>query len=106
MQHTPGPWELIEAGDRISHFVPCNQKRESILTVVTEDDTRFAAVYHEADARLIAAAPELLKALKEYALVMGPAHDASCPGDDTCSCTWKPVNDMVNAAIAKAEGRP
>ncbi|MCA1800140.1 MAG: hypothetical protein LC687_00835 [Actinobacteria bacterium] len=51
--HTPGPWwyEKEDEGDR--HFVACNLT-ECDETVICK------ATYGEADARLIAAAPDLL----------------------------------------------
>jgi len=64
MKHTPGPWQLFEVGE-LGHLCPAAKNGVSILTVVTEGDVDFAAVYEDADARLIAAAPELLEALQE-----------------------------------------
>jgi len=56
-------------------------------------------------ANLIAAAPDLLSALMAVVEQFGPWHDDECPGDDTCSCSAKPIHDRVNAAVARAEGR-
>jgi hypothetical protein len=65
----------------------------------------------QADANLIAAAPDLLEALKALVDWQGVEHQATagpdgaaedCPGDDTCRC---PIVVQVNAAIARAEGR-
>lgn len=91
MKHTPGPWKVA----------PVEGKR---MTCVYTDKTNIALLVHQEDAHLIAAAPELLEALKEYIEVMGPAHENECPQDDTCNCKWKYINDKVNQAIAKAEG--
>lgn len=46
---------------------------------------------------------ELLSAFKEYVRCFGPAHVNDCPEDDTCNCQFKPMNDRVNAAIARAD---
>ena len=60
---TKGPWELFDVGDDNPKKVPCSNG-ESILTIKTEDDTTvFGVVYEDADARLIATAPEMLMAL-------------------------------------------
>lgn len=45
---------------------------------------------------------ELLEALKQYIDWYGAAHEQGCPEDDTCDCKGKPINEAVNAAIAKA----
>lgn len=51
-EHTPGPWEIESFGD--------------MFEVVSEETTfTVARCTREADARLIAAAPELLKALEK-----------------------------------------
>jgi hypothetical protein len=47
-----------------------------------------------------------LPAIKEYVTHFGPKHEDDCPGDDTCSCAFKPMNDGINRAIDKLEGRP
>ena len=61
--------------------------------------------FHQTNAHLITAAPDLLKALKAYVDWFGAAHQGDCPEDDTCECDCKPLNSLVNAAIRKAEGR-
>lgn len=71
MSHTPGPWGLSFVQDRtIRHLVPIDAGGTSLLTVVNErgydgcgEETPFAAVYSDDDARLIAAAPDMLQAL-------------------------------------------
>lgn len=68
--HTPGPWGLSHVQDgTIRHLVPIDASGTSLLTVVNEggydggEVTPFAAVYSDEDARLIAAAPDMLRAL-------------------------------------------
>ena len=59
----------------------------------------------EANARLIAAAPDLLEALKE-AYCWNRGHEAGTPAERGCKCeTWHDAETMIAAAIAKAEGR-
>lgn len=108
-KHTPGPWSaqlnaptaaipghLIEAGD-VRHPVALLWEG-----VGTKGKPRQIA-----NAHLIAAAPELLDALR--AAVLNCPHDEDCDyiaGEvavaDDCDC-WKA---NARAAIAKAEGRP
>jgi hypothetical protein len=62
---TPGPWSLVQVEDRgIRRFCPVGPDGLSVLTVVAEGWTPFAAVYKDDDARLIAAVPDLLETLR------------------------------------------
>ena len=62
---TGGPWTLELVEDRsIKHLCPVDADGLSILTVVTHDETPFAAVYLDKDAAYIAAAnPATIRAL-------------------------------------------
>ena len=83
-QHTPGPWE---AQDTAGHDI---HGQTAIYDAGGKD---VAIVYDgDANARLIAAAPDLLKALKGMV-----AHESRC--DEKCP-------DLANAraAIKAAEG--
>ena len=82
MTHTPGPWELIELGYGISVG---NVAWIGFGTAHSREE-------HAANARLIAAAPELLKELKAIVAGIEPALDEP------------QVLDKAKAAIAKAEG--
>ncbi|MDT7836461.1 hypothetical protein [Aquabacterium sp. OR-4] len=96
--HTPGPWRLslVEDGG-IRHLVPIDATGTSLLTVVHEggydggEATPFGAVYTDEDARLIAAAPELLDALR---LLLSEVVFTGTAG-----------TDAAQAAIAKATGQ-
>jgi hypothetical protein len=75
-------------GDRsIKHLCPVDLDNLSLLTVVQQDDTPFAAVFTDADAYLIAAAPDMLAALRAALPYLHPD---------------LPEYDQVAAAIAKA----
>lgn len=97
-KHTPGPWRLEEVVDRsIKHLCPvADVDGFSLLTVVHtegydgDECVPFGAVYRDADARLIAAAPDLLEALKGVLRVADRKTDEF---------------DAARAAIAKAEGQ-
>lgn len=113
MSHTPGPWESdrhivgweLGRNPGIAVWGPWIDRTRSPVCLVSPDTTEFDPMYGhggslnpEADAALIAAAPELLEALRaalEYVDPEGPV--------DT-----KPaerVRALAEAAIAKAEGR-
>ena len=110
---TPGPWELLKVGDKVVHLCPAKDNL-SILTVALEynqkndENDYFGAVYNPYDAILIAAAPELLAALKKYHY-----HDLKCSvitANDTLEevLEWhhgRAPDCYVCKVIAKAEGR-
>lgn len=104
MEHTPGPWEFHEHGDREPvEFMIYRGTWNSIERDIAS--THGYSAQEEADARLIAAAPELLEALQ---FVMKNGHFDECipgqrgevPDDERCShvCT------LFRKAIAKATG--
>jgi hypothetical protein len=82
--HTPGPW-TIESGVSNRVYLLNNAKGHAIGEII------FAETRRPADARLIAAAPELLNILQTIAssnIVMGVMHEK--------------YRDFIRAAIAKA----
>ncbi len=83
MKHTPGPWRL-------------NEK----FTTVSSETEHIASVDTLANARLIAAAPEMLEALKGME-DMFRRHIEGREGPDDAAQLW----DAAQAAIAKAEGK-
>lgn len=93
-KHTPGPWMVSEHGSDEIYF------SEGYTEIGDGVGLRVYTSAVEADARLIAAAPELLEALRdvEAALLAIPCTDPSC------SCTRR-LLPKVQASIAKAEGR-
>ncbi len=85
-KHTPGPWVV----DR-----EVNEGDDGLFFVVMADDgaVTVAAPPTEADARLIAAAPDMLRALRSLFLPgSGAAMHAEC---------W----ELVRAAVTKATTR-
>lgn len=111
-KHTPGPWNCGRGRPTRVYSDGC------LVATIPEDDTPFEASWperrerYEADARLIAAAPELLYALKSMLEIAPDLPPAEC----RCHIS-PPCSDCVNyagereiyaeavAAIAKAEGR-
>lgn len=115
MKHTPGPWELLPVEDRsIKHLCPVDAEKMSILTVVEQDGVKFAAVYKDADARLIAAAPELLAAAQAalaYDLAIASCADDPKKMSSFCTASGDTLDSLyfvwqegARAAIDKATG--
>ena len=96
-KHTPGPWETREHSDGSHWFVDYQQGGEG-YTLVDE--------LSEGDARLIAAAPELLEAcyqalaaMRDLAEQAGDVPEWNTGGDAYEAC------NAIRAAIARAEGK-
>lgn len=89
-KHTPGPWKVVNFDGNVSSEI----RAENGVMVGNPYGPagRWAEVReeHEANANLIAAAPDLLEACKEaYRIIHNDAY----------------VNDLLKKAIAKAEGK-
>jgi len=102
-QHTPGPWRVstvglmndggraVVADDFRVAVVDCHTKFKRGEGWMAECDTR------DANARLIAAAPDLLAALEKVA-------NTYLPEDYREGCLERTLGDIARAAIAKAKG--
>ena len=98
MNHTPGPWFAhdfsgVSGGNEVvasDYCVSCTTP-DHITVAFMGNGLRCAREEWEANAQLIAAAPELLEALEE---VLG--WETLCPID---------VYEQARAAIAKARGQ-
>jgi hypothetical protein len=88
MKHTPGPW-MVEGGGFVGG--PVGYGRICQFWNKFEEDFRNA----DANARLIAAAPELLRVLK------AALYQTGCDGD-LCGYVW---HEEAREIIAKAEGK-
>jgi hypothetical protein len=89
--HTPGPWKVFKLpGASMIGVVPVNARGRPRQGRETPD---ICQCEQEADARLIAAAPELLTACKEALAIV----TAYAPGERQL--------EMLRAALAKAEGK-
>lgn len=116
--HTPGPW-MVAFNDYDpnpvirGNCIRTDGRGEKTVCVITLDD----GMYSIQDARLIAAAPELLEALRPFALAAGEASPVSGISADRV-WLWKPSNNRRDtngislqhlldavAAISKAEGK-
>lgn len=99
-QHTPGPWK-IKGADIVGERYVCelfNWSVEPCAPQYSEINAAFEAE-HNANARLIAAGPELLEALKQATREL-----ERIDGGDDANPSLE-VIDIARAAIAKAEGR-
>lgn len=104
MSHTPGPWfahdfsGLNEGDVEASDFSVSCTTPDHITVAIMGKGLRNKKDEWEANARLIAAAPELLEALEELYRLIDDAHD----GDRvfTLELAYK-----AKAAIAKARGQ-
>lgn len=106
-KHTPGPWTVISMADKSTYTKQWREIGPGIVAASAYDTTRWGESetvngvrISEANARLIAAAPQLLAALKE--------------ATQTCQCSVRErdsghrvdcLNPQWNAVIAEAEGR-
>jgi hypothetical protein len=90
--HTPGPWVARLSASRDSWLIEYGDRAELAMVYVEGDQTAC-----EADARLIAAAPELLDALKRIV----DAHGGGLIEGKIFGQEW----DTARAIIAKATGQ-
>jgi hypothetical protein len=102
--HTPGPWRVTYSDD--GGFQVGVELHDGAFDVVICVRGSWTHRVKEslANARLIAAAPELLAALKE----MREFIRIRFPDDSLASGNWptvKPLVEKWDAAIAKAEGK-
>ena len=112
-RHTPGPWEYIAGPQGDPDFEDCEfliaeqrPKGDVVATVV--GPVRQGAP--EANARLIAAAPDLLLSLRTFVAANGIANYDStlcwgCEQPKTGECDAFCLLRRARAAIAAAEGR-
>jgi len=117
-KHTPGPWEYVPGNEHHGPYVThefggtvADLYVMSQPTIVKPAPPRPVPFMHEQaehNARLIAAAPELLEALKR--LLNYEGHMAWCAhGNDMsrpCVCGLVEAHEVARAAIAKATGEP
>lgn len=104
--HTPGPWHLSRYGNFIRHI----QGDQTAPNICAVDVFGGPDGEREANARLIAAAPDLLAALKGAVDTIRTWHDMQEPADQA-GPAWDiyrqhaPEMQRIHAAMAKAEGR-
>ena len=114
-KHTPGPWTY--EGDHthrqfnirmLGHLIGTRDEAKHICTVNNLPSHVLANRDHvtaEANARLIAAAPDMLTALDA---IVAKAHEYGNRSDtpDNAACGFYDIIEDARAAIAKATGQP
>lgn len=106
LKHTPGPWWLTErAGyyEILANSPDCDWYGFKKAHAVAYADTEIEEVEQEANARLIAASPDLLEALIGLEGILATA-ESNASGNPE----WEVVSAKINAAraaIAKALGQ-
>lgn len=110
-KHTPGPWQV----EGVRHTGDLKIGSDARLHMVGPDGDAVCAVFYDMktgrglrDARLIAAAPELLEALETIRNCWA-GHSEECAFaknyHDKCDCDWPEIAAKCDAAIAKARGQ-
>ena len=92
-KHTPGPWEKADGTDGITRGIRGWHGPEMVNVINWNGISRATSVTGQANARLIAAAPDLLEALKWMVL---RTEEGGYP-DGKCL-------EEARAAIARATG--
>lgn len=94
-QHTPGPWHTYKTTTYIAI------RAQARIQVAQLWKSKRAPIDQEADARLIASAPDLLEALNQINML---ACYASEEATETREAVLLHIGETARAAIAKAEG--
>ncbi len=100
-KHTPGPWAYRPSND--GHFIAGVGENSGYLAEVRQCRSKQDI---RADARLIAAAPELLAALRGMLAIVNESGGVAGYHLNGNTAEWDEFDevDAARAAIAKAEG--
>ena len=105
MKHTPGPWEMVKGPCGNIHFQGYKSIKSgpgfSIFKDEGNDQAQVVALFtwSEANARLIAAAPDLLEAAKEVLVYLHHPEGQAPNGFRLITAM-----ETLTKAVAKAEG--
>lgn len=105
-KHTPGPWTL-----ELDSCLSCREKGESEFIIHGPPGAYHGQFSHEPDARLIAAAPDLLAACNAVIKALNREHCIAPDKDDDwiydqLGSAQSTAYFTARAAIAKATGAP
>ena len=100
-RHTPGPWQVSAGAVDNPRLIVENDLGLPVCAMSLRGVQGDLNVM-EANARLIAAAPDLLEALIEIR-----AYLSKCPphGEDITGTEWGRVMDLSGVALNRAEGK-
>lgn len=106
MKHTPGPWKLLDFENDERYEVTTMESTKGFyrsVATVSYGYSEPADTQQHANAKLIAAAPELLSALENLVFTAQKMWDDAKPLKDTALVTvTHPMIEEARAAIAKA----
>lgn len=107
-KHTPGPWVAVR-NSAYWEVNPLNNAGENgvpytVANVCPSDPQNPSGGLQEANARLIAAAPDLLGALEECRFALEPYDDVKPRDWPTDREKLRRAHKAARAAIAKAKG--
>jgi hypothetical protein len=102
MSHTPGPWRATQCLADPGTWTIRNTAENRAIARVRARDAEGLDIDTEANARLIAAAPDLLAACKEAERILH-AYFASPNTNEGRRATA--IMNLIRTAIARAEGR-
>lgn len=107
--HTPGPW-TVRSHEWWEDKSGQDRWHDWLITDAEDSGVKITVIPHtfdatEADARLIAAAPDLLDALREYVAYQEQNMEGDLNQDrDVFEDIMEDKMEQAKAAIAKAEG--
>lgn len=107
---TPGPWEVVESRNGYPYQISARTASDNIAGAVGKSITRWAAIAlpsseeGQANARLIAAAPELYEALSTLERLSRKVLEMF-DGPRILTGAWDAC-DAARAALAKVQGSP
>ncbi len=102
-KHTPGPWEIY-GGIEICNAEGQEWKTIADIRYPSSANTKISVNEAEANASLIAAAPEMLEALQEAREVLSDHWFTSEDGEDYNNDDVIDMCSKLDAIIAKAKG--
>ncbi len=101
---TPGPWEAIDGKNLVWVDGPAHNVCDLYHTHIGEDGNEFVSKHNAvANARLIAAAPDLYEALKVIRSLNAKASESGYT-DSAALEELFTANALASAALAKARG--